>query len=126
MKKVVAIVLRDNDKILVQLRDNIPSIPYPNHWTVPSGSIEQNESPIEAIKRECKEETGYSLKNPKLTYTGYQVENNNEKVKTYFFTEDYDKKQKINCFEGQKMKFKTEEEISKLNVVEIVRKALKI
>ena len=38
------------------LRDNIPTIAYPNTWNTPGVGIENGESPREAIVRELQEE----------------------------------------------------------------------
>ena len=43
-------------KILLILRDNIPTIAYPNIWNTPGGGIEDGESPKEAMCRELEEE----------------------------------------------------------------------
>lgn len=50
-------------KFLLNLRDNIPNIPYPNYWDLIGGGLEKDESPLECIKRECLEEIGYTPKN---------------------------------------------------------------
>lgn len=44
------------DRILLVLRDNIPTIPYPNMWNAPGGGIEDGESPADALMRELQEE----------------------------------------------------------------------
>lgn len=44
------------DKICLVLRDNNPSIAYPNFWNTPGGGIDENETPQEAMIRELKEE----------------------------------------------------------------------
>jgi len=41
---VKAIVCRKG-KILLILRDNVPTIAYPNKWNLPGGGIEDNEAP---------------------------------------------------------------------------------
>ena len=51
-------------RILLQLRDDKPTIPYPNRWGTFGGQIEKGETPTKAIKREIKEELNYNLVNP--------------------------------------------------------------
>lgn len=57
MKNSVSIILlTNNDKIVLQHRDDISNIEYPNYWGLIGGWIETNESPLDAIKREVFEE----------------------------------------------------------------------
>lgn len=69
MKKIAAIIL-ENDKreILLYLRDNKPGIPFPNHWDLIGGHVEEGETPEEALIREVKEELNIDLKE----YTFYK------------------------------------------------------
>ena len=48
-------------KIITILRDDFPSIPYPNHWDLPGGGREKNESAWDCAARECYEETSLRL-----------------------------------------------------------------
>ncbi len=52
---------RDN-KLLIYLRDNKPTIPFPNYWDLFGGYVEQGEKPEQALRREVKEELGVELK----------------------------------------------------------------
>jgi len=55
----VAVILRSPDgKVLVMQRDDDPLLPFANKWTLPGGSVEDSESPDEAIIREIEEELG--------------------------------------------------------------------
>jgi 8-oxo-dGTP pyrophosphatase MutT (NUDIX family) len=53
---VAAIILVDNTKYLMQLRDSNPNIFYPNHWGCFGGAIDLDESSPKALKRELREE----------------------------------------------------------------------
>jgi len=67
MEKIAAIIF-ENDKgeILLYLRDNKPGIPFPMHWDLFGGHIEEGETPEEALVREVKEEINYDLKDFKF------------------------------------------------------------
>jgi 8-oxo-dGTP diphosphatase len=69
MKEIAAIIL-ENDKgeFLLYLRDNKPSIPFPDHWDLIGGHVEEGETPEEALIREVKEEIDIDLKD----YTFYK------------------------------------------------------
>ncbi|AFY33092.1 NUDIX hydrolase [Calothrix sp. PCC 7507] len=58
---VAIAILYQGDKFLMQLRDNIPTIPYPGSWALFGGHIEPDETPEIAVKREILEEIGYTL-----------------------------------------------------------------
>ncbi len=63
MKRIAAIILENDKKeILLYLRDNKPGIPFPRHWDLIGGHIEEGETPEEALVREVKEELGIELK----------------------------------------------------------------
>jgi 8-oxo-dGTP diphosphatase len=70
MKKIAAIIL-ENEKgeFLLYLRDNKPGIPFPDHWDLIGGHVEEGETPEEALVREVKEELGLDLKKYKFYKT---------------------------------------------------------
>ncbi len=63
MEKIAAVIL-ENDKgeFLLYLRDGKPGIPFPYHWDLFGGHIEEGETPEQALVREVKEELDYDLK----------------------------------------------------------------
>lgn len=64
-------------KVLLQLRDNNPDIPYPNCWGTFGGQIEEQETSEGAIRREIWEELGYELSDPEyfgnFLFDGYNI-----------------------------------------------------
>lgn len=55
---VAGILILEDGRYLMQLRDNIPEIFFPNHWSCFGGAIDAGESEKQAIKRELHEELG--------------------------------------------------------------------
>ncbi len=58
----IAILYQDN-RFLMQLRDNDPRIVHPGCWGFFGGHIEPGESPEVAVQRELVEEIGYPMPN---------------------------------------------------------------
>ena len=74
-KNYVVIMLfnKNKNKLLLVKRNKNP---YQNCWNGIGGKIEENETPLEAAKRECMEETNIALENPKLLVTYVYPESN--------------------------------------------------
>ncbi len=56
------------DHIVTILRDDIPTIPWPNHWDLPGGGRESDETPVACVLRELNEELGLTLTPQDLTW----------------------------------------------------------
>ncbi len=67
-KNYVVIMLfnKNHDKVLLVKRNEKP---YKNYWDGIGGKIEEDETPLEAAKRECMEEANIVLMNPRLLVT---------------------------------------------------------
>lgn len=59
LEGTTAILVNPEGKVLLQHRDNIPTIRYPDHWSMPGGVMEPGEMPEQTIRRELEEELGY-------------------------------------------------------------------
>lgn len=57
--EVAIAILYQNNRCLLQLRDDIPSILYPGHWAFFGGHLEPGEIPEIGVRRELMEEIGY-------------------------------------------------------------------
>lgn len=62
MKNIAAIIfVNDAGEFLLYLRDNKPDIPFPDHWDLIGGHVEEGETPEQALRREVLEELGIEL-----------------------------------------------------------------
>ncbi len=51
-----ALLHDEQGRLVIQLRDDKPNLPFPAHWATLGGAIESDESPDEAMRRELAEE----------------------------------------------------------------------
>jgi len=63
---VAAIIVLDDGRYLLQLRDNKPGIFFPGHWGLFGGGVGADETPVEALRRELDEELGLSFEEIRL------------------------------------------------------------
>lgn len=59
MKKTVAAIIKENNKILLVKRNHKP---FKKYWALPGGHIDKGETPKKAVIREVKEETNLTIK----------------------------------------------------------------
>jgi len=123
MQKIAAIILEnDNGDFLLALRDNKSWIPFPNHWDLIGGHVEEGETPEEALVREYKEELGLELKEYKfykefLCLKGDAFEN----IK-YIYTGKINLPiDEITLYEGQYARYFTKEEIPATKFANIIK-----
>ncbi|MFH1433575.1 MAG: NUDIX hydrolase [Candidatus Uhrbacteria bacterium] len=60
------LLFNDADQLLIVK----PS--YKNHWSIPGGIVDLDESPTECVVRECNEEVGISIRSPRLVCVDYR------------------------------------------------------
>ncbi|MEI6048982.1 MAG: NUDIX domain-containing protein [Bacteroidota bacterium] len=123
MKEIAAIIL-ENDKgeFLLALRDNKSGIPYPNHWDLIGGHVEEGETPEEALVREFKEELDLDLiefnfykKYECLTGDAY------ENVKYIYSGKINIPIEEITLLEGERPQYFSREEIPDVRFANIIK-----
>lgn len=60
---VVALIVKDGSVLMGERR---PEKIYPLHWEFPGGKVEPNETPLEALKREIREELTIEIESAKI------------------------------------------------------------
>jgi 8-oxo-dGTP diphosphatase len=123
MKEIAAIIL-ENDKgeFLLALRDNKPGIPFPNHWDLIGGHVEDGETPEEALLREVKEELNIELKDYAF-YKKYECLSGDayENIK-YIYTGKINLPiEEITLLEGERAQFFSREEIPDVKFANIIK-----
>lgn len=77
----------DGKFLILQRHENDPHRPC--EWDLPGGQAEPGESPIDAAKREAREETGLQLMNLRPIHVTSRISSNCQVVKTIFTTSSY-------------------------------------
>jgi 8-oxo-dGTP diphosphatase len=105
------IFLDSGNNILLYLRDNKQTIPFPNRWDLLGGHVKEGESPEHCIIRELDEEIEYQLRDPKLFAT-YDMDDRTE----FMFWQSADQQlENFRLHEGQMWKWFSEEEIKAMD-----------
>ena len=68
-KNALAVIVNNDNKILLLKRADDSKIWQPNKWGLVGGGIENRETPEQAVKREIKEETGLNINKFIKTFT---------------------------------------------------------
>lgn len=118
-KTVRAIVVDKNKDIYLLFIEGKDQFGNRKHFETPGGGVEENESLAEALKREIKEELGYSIKNIKsIGHIDIQYNLLNRIDEGYFFYCELDEYIGKALNEDEKLIFKDIKKINFLNIEE--------
>ena len=80
-------IIRTDKAVLMQLRDDIDKIIYPNHWCLFGGHGQEDEDPIDILIRELEEELSSSFaKEECLLWKSFDFKNDDMNAKIYVYT----------------------------------------
>jgi 8-oxo-dGTP diphosphatase len=123
MREIAAIIF-ENEKgeFLLYLRDNKPGIPFPDHWDLIGGHVEEGETPEQALVREVKEELGLELRE----YTFYKrfaclTGDAYENIKYIYSGRINIPIEEITLYEGVRPAYFTREEIPNVKFANILK-----
>lgn len=123
MIEIAAIILENSKgELLLALRDNKPGIPFPNHWDLIGGHVEDGETPEEALVREVKEELDIDIKEYSFfkkyeCLTGDAYENTK-----YIYTGKINIPiEEVTLLEGERPQYFSREEIPDLKFANIIK-----
>ena len=128
MREVVKAIIYKDQKYLLQLRDNKPSILCPNTWAFFGGDVKNGEGFVEAIKRELTEELSWFPE--KLFYLAKSKDSRFDCINTYYIAHCEVPEHALVLGEGQAMEWFTIDDVMKLTntpdmVVLMLKKAHK-
>ena len=112
----IAIIIENRQgEILLLLRDDKPTISYPNHWTLVGGKVEEGEIPETAAHREMLEEIGVDID---LTFwKRYDRQHPFAIVDQHIYTGKIDiQRELLTLGEGQDVRFFNSHEIKSLKI----------
>ncbi len=112
----VAIIIENKEGgVLLLLRDDKPTINFPNHWTLVGGKVEDGETPEMAAHRELEEETG--LKAVLSFWKQYDRQHPHVIVDQYIYTAKVDaSRESLVLSEGQDVQFFRPRDIKGLKI----------
>jgi 8-oxo-dGTP pyrophosphatase MutT (NUDIX family) len=106
--------LNQRREILMQLRDDIPTITDPGCWAVPGGGQDVGENLEQAARREFVEETEYALGDLELVYERDLDRGSGFIEHQAYFLATYDGVQPLVCHEGQRLEFIAPDQLESL------------
>ena len=118
-KSVAIIIANSKNKILLQLRDNKPGIVYAGCWAFLGGHVEKNETYLDAVNREIREEINQEIRDIQIIG---DIEIKEEGISAVVFKGRLDvNESEIDLTEGQKVKFFGLDELETIEIPKVLK-----
>ena len=126
MKQIAQIILEnDNGEFLLYLRDGKPGIPFPHHWDMIGGHVEEGETPDEALIREVREEINFDLKDYSFFRKYLCLEGDAyPNIKYIYHGQINFPVEEITLLEGDRLQYFTREEIPDVKFANILKRIM--
>ena len=109
LPQIAKALIYQNERFLLQLRDDSPEITYPNQWSFFGGGIDLGETPWQALQRELEEELEWRPVQGSFLYHWINPEHPS---RIHFFDVPFTgKEQQLVLHEGQALAWFTIEEL---------------
>ncbi|KUF15607.1 NUDIX domain-containing protein [Streptomyces silvensis] len=116
----VAIISNRRGELLLHLRDDLPGIAWPAHWSLLGGGAEPGESPAAAIVRELDEEAGLPAR--ELTELFETLDAHGSGQIVTFFSASWDgDEHSLPLSEGVELRFFAPEHLDTLTIPPFIR-----
>ncbi|MCH0540375.1 NUDIX domain-containing protein [Streptomyces sp. MUM 203J] len=116
----VAIITNRRGELLLHLRDDLPHIAWPAHWSLLGGGCDPGEAPAEAIVRELDEEASLSAA-PLTELFAIRDEHGSGQVITFFANTWDGDETALPLTEGVKLQFFAPEHLDILTIPPFIR-----
>ncbi len=133
-KRYSGVVVKCKNKFLTCKRN--AHMPFPGVWSIPGGKVEEDETTLEAARREFFEETNININDENLHFVGVIPRTNRkgDKVKGFMYAYLLDVKNEIipdlsSAKDGEEhteCKYVSIEEFNKINLDSFLKKLIRV
>jgi 8-oxo-dGTP diphosphatase len=124
LRGAVALIENSRGELLLHLRDDIPGIAWPGHWSALGGGCDPGESPRETIVRELDEEAGLAVDGLVELFEVPDPGGSSDVVTVFAATWNGDARE-LPLTEGVKLDWFHPDHLSSLNLPPFLREALR-